>query len=81
MEAPRFGDRLSSLAAGMDYQNHGGSVFGVIPLAGVALLDAEFRARNGSTVVVEVDGAVLLVQTYWDDMDRQNSLTFAASAS
>jgi hypothetical protein len=39
-------------------------------------LDAEFRARDGSTVVVEVDGAVhLLVQTYWDDMDRQNSLT------
>ena len=26
--------------------------------------------------MVEVDGAVhLLVQTYWDDMDRQNSLT------
>ena len=39
-------------------------------------LDAEFRARDGTTVVVEVDGAVhLLVQTYWDDMDRQNSLT------
>ncbi len=39
-------------------------------------LDSEFLARDGTTVVVEVDGAVhLLVQTYWDDMDRQNSLT------
>jgi hypothetical protein len=39
-------------------------------------LDAEFRARDGSTVVVEVDGAVhLLVRTYWDDMDRQNAFT------
>ncbi len=39
-------------------------------------LDAEFRARDGSIVVVEVDGAVhLLVRTYWDDMDRQNAFT------
>jgi hypothetical protein len=39
-------------------------------------LDAEFIARDGTPVVVEVDGAVhLLVGTYWDDMERQNSFT------
>ena len=38
-------------------------------------LDATLRARDGSAVRVEIDGALhLVVQTYWTDMARGNEL-------
>jgi len=41
-------------------------------------LDALWRLPDGSTLVVEIDGALhLLARTYWDDMDRQNELVLS----
>jgi very-short-patch-repair endonuclease len=44
-------------------------------------LDVEIESPDGTTVAIEIDGALhLLVETYWRDMDRGNELVIAGHA-